>query len=183
MYKLLTITSAAVISLFSFPTANATPLLFTITGTDNFSFTLSSPSTPSGLYIGGFGGIGAPALYFTDVIVEDAPEVVTFYPASSAGGFSVGSLPGDDAGTVLYNFILGSDEQLYGGTTTTPVFAIGSYPLLGGYPSTLIISKPAAAIPEIGTWEMMLAGTGAIGFMIRRRLKKPVFSFDQSRST
>ena len=166
MYKLLAVAGASAIALLSNPAASAAPLLFTISGADNFSFTLASPSNPSGQYTG---GLGFPALYFEGVIVQGAPEVVTFYGASNAGGFSVGSLPGDDEGMVLYDFIRGYGLQLYQGTISSPVFAIGSYPLLGGDPSTLVISAPEAAVPEIATWAMMMSGISAIGLAMRRQ--------------
>lgn len=167
---------AAVGSMASISAAQAAPLLFTLTGSDTFSFTLASPSTPSGQETENFFG---PVFYYSSVSGFNGSATtfpfLTFYNAANGGGLSVGTKVGDysgDSGTVTYDlFNVDSTAQLYSGAQTAPVFATGTYGLttLSSGDETLVISDVPTAVPETATWAMLLVGLGAIGVAMRRR--------------
>lgn len=67
---------------------------------------------------------------------------------------------------------LSGPDALFTGPASNPTFTLGTFNLSGGFtagPATLTISQAVAAVPEPGTWAMMLLGFGAIGFAVRRR--------------
>jgi hypothetical protein len=98
---------------------------------------------------GQYGPLVYPADYF-------------FYSGSSGGGFENG-------------FVAYYSTQMFVGSTSAPTFYNGVFNLadFGGGPTvgTLKITDgaTAAAVPELGTWAMMIGGLGMIGAVMRRR--------------
>lgn len=68
---------------------------------------------------------------------------------------------------------LTTSAVLFSGPASNPTFNLGTVALSGGFlagPASLTISRaPVTAVPEPGTWAMMLLGFGAIGMATRRR--------------
>ena len=145
--------------------ANAQALLFELSGSRNATFTLNTP-TPNSFttnalignqiffnnIAGTFGGTAGTAnISFGTNLIADLNI------QSASLGFTQLSVPGD----------------LFTGPASNPTFNLGTFNLSGGFtagPATLTISQAAiAAVPEPGTWAMMLIGFGAMGVSMRRR--------------
>jgi hypothetical protein len=149
--------------------ANAAPLLFTFSDTNNSSFQLDSNP------------VSAPAsiFSFTTAVTNGMQNgaafdfgTVRFFSSISGGGvFTEFGGPG------------GFGPQLYSGTTAAPVFSTGTFSFtnLLGSPngSTLTISAVAVggAVPEPATWAMMIFGFGAVGSMLRYRRRSTTVTF------
>lgn len=111
-----------------------------------------------------------------------SPGTWTYVP----GGTNAGGCSGDGGG-----FMCESGHELIGGTFTftwdmfvaegSTLFGAGEGGIslkavynagLGGDEGFYQISTPVNAIPEPGTYAMMLAGLGVVGFMARRRQRQ-----------
>ena len=156
--------ATAVIVLGAASGAQAGELLFSITGVDTASFTLDSAPTPDGFF--------APtAPYFDNVpgALDGSLfvfPVVTFYGPANDGGVTGATQPGAD-GTVYFDTF---GPTIFSGSATAPNFAPGVFGLdnIAGVPTDALT---ISAVPEPATWAMMLAGFGALVFMMRMRRK------------
>jgi hypothetical protein len=124
---------------------------------------------------GGLAGSWAlPASPVPDVVFGDAfrVNVVTgtlggapfttfmeFYLGSSGGGVCA------DFACSLINLY---GPQLFSGTTAAPTFVLGTYGMSDFF-GTPVADLTISAIPEAGTWAMMIAGFGLVGAGLRRR--------------
>jgi hypothetical protein len=144
--------------------ASAQALFFELSGSRTASFTLddSMPDSFTSSFIGdqiffnnvagSFGGTdGTADISFGTNLVADLNI------QSSNLGFTQLSMPGD----------------LFTGPASNPTFNTGTFNLSGGFtagPATLTITRAdAGAVPEPGTWAMMLLGFGGMGVAMRRR--------------
>ena len=133
--------------------------------TDLFQFTIDQNGTGSGSVITSVtlaNFLGGTDLDFTSVLVN---------------GVAASLVLRDASGNVCATRGVGT-------CGATESFAINDVPVLSGVLNTISVSGfsrglgsyggnatfiPAAAVPEPGTWAMMLLGFGAIGFSMRRR--------------
>lgn len=145
----------------------------TLNGTNNIDLVGSA-------YTNSFAGTTTTALYgldaFTDALVRatDA-NAGTYVNTNTTGGlfgplgvtFGTGDLVGFDiSGTTNAGFFNLNDGFFSVNLTTgaaTRIGTIGAGSLIG------LSLAPAAAVPEPGTWAMMLLGFGAVGATLRRR--------------
>lgn len=67
-----------------------------------------------------------------------------------------------------------SDPTKFVTGTNTLTFKVRNLALNGGNPSGLRVSALVTAVPEPGTWLLMLMGFGFVGFQMRRRQKAQV---------
>jgi hypothetical protein len=157
--------AVALSTTFAAAPASAQLLTFNLTGSRTATFTLigSAPNsftsnalTGNQIFFnnvaGTFGGTAGTAnISFGTNLIADLNI------QSASLGFTQLSAPGD----------------LFSGPASSPTFNLGTFTLSGGFtagPATLTISQAAvAAVPEPGTWALMLIGFGAIGVSMRRR--------------
>lgn len=154
MSRLAVTTSVALALWFGAAGASrAEDLLFTLSGADSATFSLSSnPQVQStdqfsigfGPVTGMFNGV---ATTFSDLRFGD----FVYAPALELGG------PNDYYG-----------PQIFSGSDAAPVFSPGVFNLNGGDgPETLVVSAVSAA-PEPQTWALMVVGLFTLGFGLRR---------------
>ena len=157
----------ALSSAFTAVPAYAQAVTFTLTGSRNATFTLddSIPDsfTSSALVgnqiffnavAGNFGGMAGTAdINFGTNLIADLNILSANLPQTQL------------------SLIGGGD--LFTGSASNPIFNTGTFNLTGGFTAglaTLTITRAAvAAVPEPGTWAMMLIGFGAMGVSMRRR--------------
>lgn len=166
---------AAVVALTLPAAASAETLVFDFTGGDrSFNFMLEQGQTPdSSRTI-----IGANEIVFNNVSgtfngVSGSASVANINFGTSflapininATGFGFG------------NFGLAGGVDLFDGSRTNPMFKLGTFNLFqantgaGTGGGVLRISQAATAVPEPGTWAMMILGFGLVGGALRRRAK------------
>lgn len=138
--------------------ASAADLLFTLDSSAGvLTFKLDeSPTGDPGVVTDDYFGF-----WNVDAFLDGAPitlEVIQFWAAVSRGGF--------DAHTPALQFFSATGPQLYSGTPYSPTFLRGSFTTRGG---DLSIVPVEAAIPEPGSWALMILGFGAAGAALRRR--------------
>jgi hypothetical protein len=150
-------------TLFSAATAaNAATYLFSLNGPNTATFTLNSSPSPSSTGSNYFDLTnvaatynGGPATFSNLYFYTSSGDGGLFAQLSGGGGVNLGG------------------AQLFTGTIASPTFSLGTFALSDdGFFSTkysLTISA-AAAVPEPGTWAMMLLGFGAIALTVRRRI-------------
>ncbi len=149
--------------------ASAAPLLFTLEGSRNASFTLDSNPTPDSFtslqtnfnnVAGTFNGMTGVAS-----LIDFGQDVSPF----SAARLNI-LAPG-------LGFTQFSGDNIFGGTTAAPIFTPGVFrlnnPFFGG-PATLTITGLAdggsgSAVPEPASWAMLILGFGFVGTAARRR--------------
>lgn len=139
--------------------APAADLLFSLnTGSGVLTFVLDeSPQGDPGVVTDDYFGF-----WNLNAELNDNPivlELIQFWAGAPARG-------GFDARIGLTTFFSANGPQLYEGTPYDPTFLRGTFNTSGG---ELTISPAVAAVPEPGTWAIMLVGFGAAGAALRRR--------------
>lgn len=169
MRKLLLVCGIALSSAFTAIPAYAQALTFTLTGGRNATFTLDdsipdsfSSSALAGNQIffnavaGTFGGTAGTAdISFGTNLIADLNIISPTLAQTQL------SLPANSTITDLFT-----------GSPSNPTFNLGTFNIGGGFgPSAVLtISRASvAAVPEPGTWAMMLIGFGAMGVSMQRR--------------
>lgn len=159
-WLLASLTMAGSLSLSS--AASAAPLLFSFTGipgiSPNFSFKIDSNPLPYGATSTSF-----QAIIFDNVGYDSGAKWAKFYSASLGGGF------GDYMGA-----------QLYSGHPLSPTLLTGVFALTSTSKSprgTPTVSAVTAAVPEPGTWAMMLVGFGLVGGAARYRRRSTTLAY------
>jgi len=141
----------------SAPTANDQPINF-LTASAFDSFTVDAQSDG----VGGFGifqAVSNPAVDTSLISRSPSGDVLTV-------SFGLNNLTGTDVSPV-YIF-----------STNATNFTRGTYGILDGSSLQGFAFAPATALPEPGTWMMMLAGFGLVGGAMRfRRRKAAVAAF------
>ena len=145
--------------------ASAQALNFQLTGARTATFTLPS-STPDSFSTSALIG---NQIFFNNIFG-------TFGGTAGNANISFGTnlVSSFQIQSPTLGFTQLSGPDLFGGPASNPTFNIGTFNLSGGFlsgASTLTISRASvvSAVPEPGTWAMMLLGFGAIGFSVRRR--------------
>ena len=157
----------ALSSAFAAVPAHAQAVTFNLTGSRTATFTLptSNPDsfTSSALVgnqiffnavAGNFGGtVGTANISFGTNLIADLNIL-----SASLGQTQLSVIGGGD---------------LFTGSASNPIFNTGTFNLSGGFtagPATLTITRAAiSAVPEAGTWAMLLVGFGAMGVSMQRR--------------
>ena len=142
--------------------ASADPLLYSFTPTlaGAQSFTFNMDSKPSPLASTPFQFTARSQNLTVNGIARTGIFDFDFYTIAGSGG--------------LFSTSLGSylGPQLFSGTTSAPTLLTGNFTLTGG-PSgaggILTVKSLVAAVPEPGTWAMMIVGLGLAGSAMRRR--------------
>ncbi|MFZ5744149.1 MAG: PEPxxWA-CTERM sorting domain-containing protein [Pseudomonadota bacterium] len=158
---LLTATASAA-ALLTSTSASAATYLFNINGPQSIFFKLNSSPTPT---------VTSPGLFFR---VDGVTGKVNGANSTFNLGFGTTSYPwnfGFLAPSVGSSFVT-TGPQLFTGTVAAPTFKLGKFETREGY--TISISS---AVPEPGTWVMMLFGIGAIGAAMRYRRRNVKVSF------
>jgi PEP-CTERM motif len=138
--------------------ANAAILNFTISGDYSATFQLDSSPTPlpENTVDGYLFGIA-------DVPFSGSPSGlagITFFHASATGGILINN---------GFDYLFDANGiQLYTGPESAPTFRQGQFALTGlSTPGNFIVT--ISAIPEPGSWAMMVAGFALAGCLIRHR--------------
>ncbi|WEK43804.1 MAG: PEPxxWA-CTERM sorting domain-containing protein [Candidatus Sphingomonas colombiensis] len=146
---------------------------FVLTGSHTANFIL--PLSPTDIDPAGHNaGLDDPTIFaLTSSATVDgtmSPILFHFYTAEGGGGMDIIGL-----GLNFFRFSPAGDS-VFKGTIYSPTFLPGEYDFtdfeVPGLAYHLSINANAlAGIPEPGSWAMMLAGFGGIGFAMRRRQK------------
>lgn len=145
--------------------ASAATLLFELTGSRNATFTLqSNPVVPD--RVNNQPLLGGSQIFFDNVSG-------TFNGVAGTGNVNFGS--GDILAALNINapglgFTQFGGVDVFSIVNGQPVFRLGTFAFSGIVTgaSTLRISQVNAAVPEPGTWAMMLLAFGVVGAAMRR---------------
>lgn len=162
--NMLLLCGIALSTAFASVPAHAQALIFDLSGSRTATFTLDD-SIPDSFTTNAISG---DQIFFNNV-------AGTFSGSAGTGNISFGTnvladLSLQSANLDFTQFT--TSASLFTGSASNPMFTIGTFSLSGGFtagPATLTISRAVAAVPEPGTWAMMLLGFGAIGVAARRR--------------
>jgi len=175
MGKKLYLMSAALFAGTFAGSAFATPLTFTLTGTDTASFTLDSNAIPTTTVLDAH-----PSAQYYDLtgLFEGAPATFTFdiFTTAGGGGFQL-TLKGSGAYISPYD---AAGTMIFTGTLDNPVFSPGTFLFnmdfgKGAVSDKLVISDPSVptgptgSVPEPASWAFMVSGFGMMGAAMRRR--------------
>lgn len=163
--KILLLCGIALSTAFGSVSAHAQALTFELTGSRTATFTLDD---------------SIPDSFNTSALIGDQiffnAVAGTFGGSAGTGNISFGTNLIADLNIQSANLgftQLSTTSALFTGPASNPTFNLGTFNLSGGFtagPAVLTISQAAvAAVPEPGTWAMMLLGFGAVGFAVRRR--------------
>ncbi len=160
--NLLLAASASMAAMLTSTSASAALLIFNINGPQSAVFKLNSSPTPTVVSPGAFFRINGVT---GKVNGSNATFDLGFGASSYINNF--GLLNPSIGSAILTNGL-----QLYTGTEAAPTFKLGTFETRQGY--TISISS---AVPEPGTWVMMLFGIGAIGGAMRYRRRNVKLTF------
>ncbi len=90
---------------------------------------------------------------------------IQFFNADLGGGF-INLDPADKVGTSSYLVTYGA--QLYTGSEAAPTMLTGRFTLFDAFSNAPLLLS-VTAVPEPGTWAMLILGFGIAGFALRRR--------------
>ena len=142
--------------------ASAALYVFNITGPQSIIFSLNSSPTPS---------VVSPGAFFRMDGVTGTVNGVSSTFNLGFGSSSYSNNFGFLNPTVGTGFLT-TGLQLYTGTEAAPTFKLGTFQSREGYSFSI-----TSAVPEPGTWVMMLFGIGAIGAAMRYRRQNVKVSF------
>lgn len=142
--------------------ASAAPLLYSFTPTSPGaqSFTFNVDSQPVPLASAPFQFTARVQNFTSNGVARNVITNFDFYTPLNLGG--------------LFSLNIGSfsGPQLFSGTTSAPILLAGRFTLSDGpfgSSGILDVTSVAAAVPEPGSWAMMIVGVGLAGSVIRRR--------------
>lgn len=142
--------------------ASAAPLFysFTPTSTGAQSFTFNLDSQPAPLSSMPFQFTARVQNFTRNGVAQSALTSFEFYTDLNFGG--------------LYSLNIGSfsGPQLFSGPASAPTLLTGRFTLFDGplgSSGVLNVTSVVAAVPEPGTWAMMIVGVGLAGSVVRRR--------------
>lgn len=162
--RVLFLSGIALSGIFASVPASAQALTFNLTGSRTATFTLPS-STPDSFNTSALIG---DQIFFNNV-------AGTFGGSAGFGNISFGTnlISPFQIQSANLPFTQFGGQSVFTGPASNPTFALGTFNFGGivSGNSMLTISRAAvaAAVPEPGTWMMMLLGFGAIGVASRRR--------------
>ena len=161
--KLLMLATGALTTVMAAAPANAALLLFELSGSRSATFTLDSNPTPTRSSVSSLTGDQT----FFDNVAGTFGGVDGFANINFGNGLAAAL----NIGSANLDFTQFVGGPLFTGTSANPVFSEGTFNLrsIVSGNSTLRISAVAAAVPEPGTWAMVLIGFGAVGYSMRRR--------------
>lgn len=151
--------------------AQAAEVLFELSGAQTASFTLDESPTPD--------EVGA--IYFEirdfDLTLNGVNDQgkIRFYPSTFDGGLLL------EPYSLQLVSVLG--DQLYTGSLASPTFKTGTFAMTDfftGAAYTLNISSVGGAVPEPGTWALMILGFGFVGGAMRARRGRQKLSVSYS---
>lgn len=163
-FRTLLITTAACVAATTAVPASAAILLFDLSGGRNLTFELDSNPTPDSFQ----SFLGEQTVFNT--VPGTINGVDSMFTTISFGTGIFADLSITAPGLDFTQFSGGG--PLFSGPASAPVFAPGTFQLTNSFfpsqNSTLVISEQVvAAIPEPGTWAMMLLGFGFVGGAMR----------------
>jgi hypothetical protein len=176
--------------------AQAATIVYTISGTGSgslnsvafnnaaFTFTLTGDTTNIA------GGILDPLASAVATISGFSPTTLSIATRLGQAGNTIFFSRSGAGGLDLFDFTLGAPINLataFGPVTGTGVFALNQFQNVAstGGPLTFDTSSSVqfssrlgqvGAVPEPGTWALMLAGFGLVGGAMRRRVTKVTYS-------
>lgn len=160
--NLLLAAAASAAAMMTSTSASAALYVFNITGPQSIIFSLNSSPTPS---------VVSPGAFFRMDGVTGTVNGVSSTFNLGFGSSSYSNNFGFLNPTVGTGFLT-TGLQLYTGTEAAPTFKLGTFQSREGYSFSI-----TSAVPEPGTWVMMLFGIGAIGAAMRYRRRNVKVSF------
>ncbi|MCG2632703.1 hypothetical protein L6654_39570 [Bradyrhizobium sp. WYCCWR 13023] len=161
--------------------AHAGLLKYELTGVDNLSFVLDTSRPIDGVSAEDAGVFHA--FYFTNIQNTSAHNpfpYLTFYDSAFGGGLSAGIGPDDGSSNYFDLVSVPSFSPLFNGSVSSPSLITGTFhfadltfalanpdvpvdqlPVI----DTLKVTNITSAVPETGTWVMMIFGFAALGCM------------------
>lgn len=143
--------------------ATATVYAFNLTGGKTASFLIDNMTPPA--------FFSTSTLIGNQVSYDGVPGVFGGTAQSASIGFGTGLLAGFQIGGTSLGFTQYAGPDLFTLVGTLPVFNLGTFNLssITSGQAQLAISQVSAAVPEPASWALMLIGSGAVGFAMRRK--------------
>ena len=168
MTKFAPIPCAIFLALASALPAVASPLIFTLSGTNSASFELDSSPTPSSFSDFGF---------LSQTFFNNVPGVYSGVGGIANINFGTGLAATFNLSNATLGAIQLNGPVVFTGSSSAPMFAEGVFsltnPFFGINDELTISAAPSvSAAPELGTWALMLSGLGLLGLALRRRRER-----------